>query len=191
MEKGTLFVISGPSGAGKGTVLNRVKESMGLVVAVSATTRKPRTGEQHGLEYYFKAEEEFKQAIENQEFVEWTKYSGNYYGTLKSEIKKHINAGKNIVLEIETEGAANIKKAFADAVMVFIAPPSLEVLQQRLTDRKTNTGDEIALRMQTAKKEMERMPEYDYIALNDNLDECVKAVEAIVELKLITKAGNL
>jgi guanylate kinase len=184
MEKGVLFVISGPSGAGKGTVLSRVKESMGLTVAVSVTTRKPRAGETDGVQYYFKTETEFKQMVNNHEFAEWTNYSGNFYGTLKREIERGVNAGKNMVLEIETEGASNIKKVFSGAVLIFITPPSIETLRQRIIDRKSNTPEEIELRIATAKKEMERKDEYDYIVLNDVLDSCVNAVELIIETKI-------
>ena len=180
-NKGMLVVFSGPSGCGKDTVLDKIKEK-GFVFdkTVSVTTRAMRDGEINGVDYYFISKEEFLEKIKNNEFVEYTEYSGNYYGTLKSEIENRVSKGGYVLLKIEVEGAENIKKAFNEAVSIFIFPPSKEELKNRLLGRGTETEESFNIRYNTALKEMAKAPQYDYVVINDNVDLCAETVCGIL-----------
>ena len=180
-NKGMLVVFSGPSGCGKDTVLDKIKEK-GFVFdkTVSVTTRAMRDGEINGVDYYFISKEEFLEKIKNNEFVEYTEYSGNYYGTLKSEIENRVSKGGCVLLKIEVEGAENIKKAFPKAVSIFIFPPSKEELKNRLLGRGTETEESFNIRYNTALKEMAKAPQYDYVVINDNVDLCAETVCGIL-----------
>lgn len=176
-----LFVISGPSGAGKGTLVARlVHELPDVWVSVSATTRRPREGEIPGVSYVFMTKEQFEQGIVNDGFLEWAKYNDNYYGTPLAPIKEHLAAGCAVVLEIEVQGAFQVKRLFPDACLVFIEPPSMEVLRDRLANRGTEGQDVIDARMRTAEEEMKCRNEYDICIVNDDLDEATKQLVAIV-----------
>lgn len=168
--RGTLFVLTGPSGAGKGTILNEVlKERDDLFVSVSATTRAPRTGEKHGVSYYFLTKDEFLKKIENGAFLEHAQYVDNFYGTLEAPVEEKLAEGFDVLLEIEVQGAKKVHEKRADAVMVFVAPPSFDELTNRLKGRGTETDDKIEKRLNTAKTELQFAKEFDYIIINDDL----------------------
>lgn len=169
MKKGILIVVSGPAGSGKGTVVEIVRNrNPEIGYSVSATTRNPREGEVDGVNYHFITKEAFEEKIEKGEVLEHTFYCGNYYGTLKEEADRALNAGRDLILEIEVEGATNIKKLYPeDAVLVMLLPPSGKVLEARLRGRKTETEDVIAERMKRAREELELMDTYDYVIINE------------------------
>ena len=181
MHKGSLIVVSGFSGAGKGTVMKKlVSETEDFALSISMTTRAPREGEQHGKEYYFVTKEVFEETIANDGLVEYACYCGNYYGTPKSYVDEMLSAGKNVLLEIEMQGAMKIKERFPEAVLLFVMPPSAKVLYERLVGRGTETKEVIDKRMARAVEESQGIEQYDYIVVNDDLDTCVEEVKAIV-----------
>ncbi len=181
-KQGTLVVVSGFAGTGKGTVM---KELLGrydsYALSISATTRNPRPGEVDGREYFFKTKEEFEQMIERNEFVEHACYVGNYYGTPKKYVQEQLAAGKDVILEIEIQGALNIKSQFPDALLLFIAPPSADVLKARLVGRGTETEEVIEQRLARAVEESKGIENYDYLVVNDDLDECVENVHQMIQ----------
>jgi len=178
MSQGNLFVISGPSGAGKGTLVARLMQSVpDCWYSVSATTRQPRGGEVDGVHYFFVSSEEFDKLIEQDGLLEWAQYTTNKYGTPKQSILDHMALGKQVILEIEVQGAAQVKDRMPEAHMIFIEPPSLEVLEQRLRDRGTDDEESIQRRLATARLELSHKMEYDIRLINDDLD---KATEELV-----------
>lgn len=179
-QKGVLTVISGFSGAGKGTIVKQLCSKYAYALSISATTRGKREGEQEGVHYFYKTVEEFQALIENEGLIEWTQYVGNYYGTPKAYVEEKLASGENVILEIETEGALNVKKIFPDAVLIFVTPPSAKILEERLTGRGTETADVIANRMHRAKEECQFISDYDYVVINDELDACVEQVHGII-----------
>lgn len=181
MNKGNLFVITGPSGTGKGTVLKKVFDQVdNLFYSVSATTRNPRPGEQHGREYFFVSKEEFEAMIKNCELLEHAKYSENYYGTpLKPIIEKTTN-GADVILEIELQGAIQVKKTCPHAIFIFIAPPSMDELERRLRTRGTEDEKHILMRLEKAKEECAAASQFDHIVLNDNLDTAVNELSQLI-----------
>lgn len=173
-SKGTLFIISGPSGAGKGTIREKLFQALdGLSYSVSCTTRQPREGEVDGVDYHFISEAEFQQHVDNGDFLEWAGVHGHHYGTLKADVEKVLNRGNDMFLEIDVQGALQVKNIMPEAITIFVAPPSLSVLEQRLRGRHTETEQDIELRLHNAQKEMERSSEYDFTVVNDNLDVAV------------------
>ncbi|MFA7692381.1 MAG: guanylate kinase [Candidatus Hydrogenedentes bacterium] len=171
MNTGSIVVVSAPSGGGKDTLLGIAKEKVpALSVAVSATTRSPRSGEKEGEAYYFVSEQDFKDAIDKGDFAEWAKVHGAYYGTFKAEIERLIVQGGTCVLELDVQGMRHIKQNYPEAVTIFIVPPNLDVLKQRLIDRGANSEAEITLRLANAKEEMAAQTEFDHVVVNDNLD---------------------
>ena len=180
-EKGQIIVISGPSGAGKNTVFDALNAVMDDVVqTVSVTTRKPRDGEVDGVDYYFVTKEEFADKIQADEFVEYVQYGENYYGTLKSEIHQLVASGKKVILVIEVNGAFNIKREFPESKTIFIIPPSLEVLRERISGRGQNSEHETELRLRIAVEELKQKDKYDYCVINDELDACVDEIYRII-----------
>lgn len=174
MRKGNLFVISGPSGAGKGTLVKRLLEEVSdCWVSVSATTRNPREGEVDGVHYLFKTREEFMGLVESDGLLEWAEYSGNCYGTPRASVEEHMAAGEQVILEIEVQGAMQVRQKLPEAHLVFIDPPSVEILEQRLRGRGTESEEVIARRMETALLELSRKSEYDYLLVNDELEAAV------------------
>lgn len=181
MDSGLLVVISGPSGAGKGTICKRLKEVMkDLKVSVSATTRKPRDGEAEGESYFFLNEDEFVNRINNNEFLEYARVYGNYYGTPKKEVFKQLEDGNDIILEIDIQGALQVKNNYPLGVFIFILPPSLKELQNRIEGRGTDSKEVILKRMQCAYDELNYAFEYDYVVLNDEVEAAVKKIKCII-----------
>ena len=184
MSKGNLIVISGSSGVGKSTVLKRVMaERSDLQFSVSATTRAPRPGETDGVSYYFLTKDKFKSLMEEDAFVETDFHMDNYYGTLKSELLNKTRDG-NLILDIEPNGAMNVRAVYPDATLVFIAPPSLETLEQRIRGRGDTAEEQIKIRMERVRWELSQKDRYDYVVINDDLDLCVKEVLDIISKKL-------
>ena len=189
-EKGLLLVISGFSGAGKGTVVKRLLELHNdYALSISATTRSPREGEQNGREYFFKST--FESMIDNSELIEYAKYVSNYYGTPKAYVEEQLEAGKNVILEIEIQGALNIKKMYPDAVLLFIMPPSAEELERRLVGRGTEDEATIKARLQRASDEAKGVENYNYIVINDKVDDCVEAIHSIVNSEKRKAVNNM
>lgn len=181
MRHGNLFIISGPSGAGKGTLVNRLAHDIDDVwVSVSATTRAPRAGEVDGVNYYFVTEDRFREMIDHGELLEWARYSDHYYGTPRATVLQNMAAGKQVILEIEMQGAFQVKEKMPEAHMVFIEAPSLEELETRLRGRGTEDEEAIQKRLSTAKVELAHKMEYDIRLVNDDLDETSAQLAAYV-----------
>ena len=181
MSKGVLTVVSGFSGAGKGTVMKRlIQKYDDYALSISVTTRNPREGERDGIEYFFKTKEEVEAMIENDEFLEYARYVDNYYGTPRFYVEEMLAKGKNVILEIEIQGAMQIKAKNPEAVLVFVTPPSFEELRNRLVGRGTETADVIESRLRRATEEAEGMPSYDYILVNDQVEDCVDRLHQII-----------
>lgn len=182
-KTGQLIVISAPSGAGKGTVITKLLENDNINrwLSVSTTSRAPRSNDIPGKTYNFVSKEEFENLIKEGYFIEYTNYAGNYYGTPKEKIKEKIDNGIDVILEIEIEGATNIKKLIPEALFIFIMPPSLKTLVKRLKNRKTESNDKIIERFHKAYQEINEVTKYNYVVVNDNLDEAVEKVEAIIK----------
>ena len=181
-DKGKLVVVSGFSGAGKGTLMKALMEQYGehYALSVSATTRDPRPGEKDGVDYFFMTTEKFKQMIGADELIEYAQYVKNYYGTPKAYVQQQLDLGKNVILEIEIQGAMQIKAKNQEAVLVFVTPPSFEELRNRLVGRGTETADVIESRLKRASEEAEGMPSYDYILVNDQVEDCVDRLHQII-----------
>ena len=174
MSKGVLTVVSGFSGAGKGTVMKRLLEKYeNYALSISVTTRKPREGERDGIEYFFRTREEVEAMIQEDQLLEHAEYVGNYYGTPRFYVEDMLSQGKNVILEIEIQGAMKIKEKIPEAVLVFVTPPTIEELRSRLTGRGTETADVIASRLRRAAEESEGMDNYDYILINDQLHQII------------------
>lgn len=181
-DKGMLVVLSGPSGSGKDTVLEKLKQTdIVFDKTVSATTRQIRDNEKDGIDYYFIDKNTFEKRIEEGYFLEYTLYNDNYYGTPKSEVEKHLDKGGCILLKIEVEGAGNVRKAIPEALSIFIIPPSMEELERRLRGRGTETEESFQKRFETAKKELSRACEYDYVVINDDVSLCAEQISRILE----------
>ena len=181
MSKGVLTVVSGFSGAGKGTVMKRlIQKYDDYALSISVTTRNPREGERDGIEYFFKTKEEVEAMIENDEFLEYARYVDNYYGTPRFYVEEMLAKGKNVILEIEIQGAMQIKAKNQEAVLGFVTPPSFEELRNRLIGRGTETADVIESRLKRASEEAEGMPSYDYILVNDQVEDCVDRLHQII-----------
>lgn len=181
----SVIVIVGPSGVGKGTVIQGLKERIPeLAYSVSATTRKPRPGETDGRDYYFLSEADFQAKVTAGEFVEHARYSGHWYGTLRSEIDRHLRAGQPVILEIELQGARQIRQRLPEALAIFIAPPSFEVLRARLAGRGTDTPEQITKRLRTAEAELAARDEFDVQVVNDRLADAVAELTAVVRGRL-------
>lgn len=180
-RRGVLTVISGFSGAGKGTLMKKIVEKYQYGLSVSATTRAPREGEVHGREYFFLSKDEFEQMIEKKELIEWAEYVGNYYGTPKAYVEEQLSKGKDVILEIEIQGALQVRNIFPDVTLVFVTPPTAKELKERLVSRGTEDLATIEKRMTRAIEESKFMPQYDYIVINDKLEDCVEELHQLIE----------
>ena len=182
-SKGILIVLSGFSGSGKGTIMKELmkKYSEQYALSISATTRSPRPGETDGVEYFFKTKEQFEKMIADDELIEYAKYVDNYYGTPKAYVEEQLAAGKDVILEIEIQGALKIKKKFPEAVLIFVTPPSAGELRNRLAGRGTETPEKIAARLSRAAEESKQMDDYDFILVNDEVDRCVEEMHALIQ----------
>ena len=191
MSKGLLLVVSAPSAGGKGTILKELfQRNENLRMSVSATTRQPRAGEEHGKHYYFINCEEFQQLIDSGKMLEYAEYVGNLYGTPKGPVDQWLGEGYDVVLEIEVQGGAQIKKIVPDCVSVFITPPSLEVLEKRLRGRGTEEESTILQRLATARQELTQAGNYDYVVVNDRLEDAVDDMLAILRSEKLRYARD-
>lgn len=180
-KKGILIVLSGFSGAGKGTVVkNLMKKYDEYVLSISMTTREPREGEQDGVEYFFRTREEFEETIAQNGLIEYAEYCGNYYGSPRAYVEENLEAGRNVILEIEIQGALKIREQYPESLLLFITPPNADELKRRLVGRGTETMEVIEERLSRAVEESEGIEAYDYIVVNDQLDECVEEVHRLV-----------
>ncbi|MCR5295499.1 MAG: guanylate kinase [Lachnospiraceae bacterium] len=180
-EKGCLFIVSGFAGAGKGTVTKQlVKEDPDIRLSISATTRDMRKGEAEGVDYFYISKESFEQKIKEGELLEYAKYGENYYGTPRSYVEQVLGEGKDVLLEIEVQGASKVKAAFPETIRIFVTPPSAKELKRRLVGRGRDSAEDIARRLSRAAEEAGEMGEYDYLLINDTIDQCVKDLHAIV-----------
>lgn len=182
MNKGVLVVVSGFSGAGKGTVMKALLEKYdNYALSISATTRNPRPGEKDGEAYFFHTREEFEKMIEEDALLEYAKYVENYYGTPRAYVEQQLENGKDVILEIEIQGAMKVKEKIPQAVLVFVTPPSMDELKNRLIGRGTETMDVIESRLKRASEEAEGIEDYDYLLINDNLDVCVEDLHHLIQ----------
>ncbi len=179
-KKGVLTVVSGFSGAGKGTLMKALLKKYDYELSISATTRSPREGEEHGREYFFLTREEFESMIETGKLIEWHEYVGNYYGTPKEYVEQRLNEGKDVILEIEIQGALKVREIFPDALLLFVTPPNITELKSRLVGRGTESMETIMKRLARASEEANFMEHYDYIIVNDDLDECVETTHQVI-----------
>lgn len=182
-KKGLLIVISGFSGVGKGTVVRRLVQDYGYSLSISATTRAPREGEVDGQDYYFKTKADFMNLIDYNGFIEWAVYVENYYGTPRAFVEQELAQGHNVILEIEVQGAMNIKSQYPEAVLIFLTAPSAAELKKRLIGRGTEDSAVVDKRMKRAVEESGDMNQYEYIIVNDDLDQCVKDVNSVIVAK--------
>lgn len=190
-KKGILIILSGFSGVGKGTVVRRLLSDYdNYALSISATTRKPREGEEDGVSYFFKSKEEFEQMIKEDSFIEHARYVENYYGTPKAYVQEQLDAGKDVILEIEIQGALKVKEKYPDALMLFLVPPDAQTLKERLVGRGTETADVIHDRLERAAQEAQEMGSYEYIIVNDDLDTCVKRVHELIQSAHCKKSHN-
>ncbi|HEY2437608.1 MAG TPA: guanylate kinase [Solirubrobacteraceae bacterium] len=186
-----VFVITGPSGVGKGTLIRGLRDRVPqLELAVSATTRPPRPGERDGVDYHFLTPEEFERRVAEGEFVEHATYSGNRYGTLRSELEGRLRRGVPVALEIEVQGARQVRRAMPEAEAVFIAPPSREALRARLLGRGTDTPEQVDERLRTAERELEAQPEFEHVVINDRLEDATEELVGIVLRALRGDSGT-
>ncbi len=180
-KKGRLFVLSGPSGAGKGTLREKVFPGLtGLSFSISCTTRAPRIGEKDGVHYRFITEEAFLALLEEGRFLEHAKVHGKHYGTLREDVEKILSAGGDVLLEIDVQGAAQIKKGMPDAILIFVSPPSLEELERRLAGRGTEHGEGLKLRLDNARREMSQSGDYDHVIINDDISRASNELETLI-----------
>lgn len=189
-EKGILLIISGPSGAGKGTVVSELIKNGDYSLSISATTREPRQNEKDGVHYFFKTKEEFESLIKEKKLLEHACFCGNYYGTLSEYVYGEIEKNKTVILEIEVQGAIQVKNAYPDAVLVFLTPPNMKELENRLIKRATETSEKIKLRLERAKEEFDIIDKYDYIVINDSVETAVDNLNCIIKAEKMKSKRN-
>lgn len=191
MDKGLLILLSGPSGTGKGTVCKALlKKHEDIALSISCTTRTPRKGETHGVSYHFITHDKFDEMIENNAFLEYAQVFDNYYGTPKSYVREQLDAGKDVLLEIDVQGALQAKNAFPEGVYVFLVPPSMEELENRIRSRGTETEQQITKRLGKAKAEMKLIDRYDYVIVNDEVEKVIDSVEHILAAERLKVSRN-
>lgn len=189
-EQGILLIISGPSGSGKGTIVEQLCKDDHFSLSISATTRQPREYEKDGVHYFFQTKEEFLAMRDNMELLEWAEFCDNYYGTPRKYVVEQLMEGHNVILEIEVQGALQVKKIYPDGVLVFLIPPNLEELGKRLTNRGTEDKDEINRRIHRALEELELVQEYDYVVINDTVAQAVEDIQSIVRAERMKCSRN-
>ena len=192
ISRGGLYVVSGPSGVGKGTVCAEVSaQNPNIFLSVSATSRSPRRGEVDGVHYYFKTKQQFEEMIENDEFLEYAEYLGNYYGTPKAPCLEQMEKGNDVILEIEVQGGSMVKKKSPGAILIFVAPPTIDSLTERLAGRGTDSYEEIKQRVLRAREELAFIGRYDYIVINDTVQNAVDAIKSILTARHYTNKNML
>lgn len=193
MKKGLLFVISGPAGTGKGTVIKHLLETGEFFYSVSATTRSPRPGEEHGINYYFVSKDEFEAKIKDGDMLEYAEYVGNYYGTPKSAVENALAEGKNVILEIETKGALQIREKMPEAILILILAPDITTLEARLVGRGTESAEVIAKRMNEARREVTLLDKYDYVVINEDgkSEDAAASIYKISETEKLRAGRNI
>ncbi|MBP0979651.1 MAG: guanylate kinase [Oscillospiraceae bacterium] len=180
-NSGTLIILSGPSGVGKGTIIKKLLKKLdNIVLSISATTRLPRRGEKNGIHYYFISRDKFIDMIKTNGFLEYAEYNSNYYGTPKDSVNNFLREGKNVILEIDVQGAFKIKNKYKNALMIFVMPPCVEDLYKRLRNRNTESGKEIEERVIRAQREIELSEKYDYVIINDSLSKAAEEIKKII-----------
>ncbi|MFC7442375.1 guanylate kinase [Laceyella putida] len=180
-KEGLLIVVSGPSGVGKGTVCAALRKRMpGLTYSVSATTRAPREGEVEGVNYFFKTVPEFQNMIEHDELIEWAQYVGNYYGTPRRAVEETLASGKDILLEIEVQGALQVKEKFPQGIFIFLVPPTFEDLRKRILGRGSETETSLSSRLHVASDELKQIEHYDYVVINDEVEKACERIQGII-----------
>lgn len=180
--QGNIFIVTGPSGVGKGVLCQRLLATLAnLFLSVSATSRKPREGEVEGVDYYFMSPEDFRKSADLGEFLEWAQYNGNFYGTPKTSVEERLSRGQNILLEIEVQGALMVKERFPSACLIFVEPPSVEALIDRLRGRGKDSEDSIKSRIAIAREELKLKDRFDYVVMNDDLDACFAKIVGIID----------
>ena len=189
-KQGILLIISGPSGSGKGTIVERLCEKNNFSLSISATTRKPREYEKDGVHYFFHTREEFEKMRDRKELLEWAEFCGNYYGTPRKYVTEQLMAGNNVILEIEVQGALQVKKIYPEGVLIFMVPPNLEELGNRLTKRGTEDKETINKRLRRALEEMELVEEYDYLVINDTIEQATEDMLTIVAAEKMKCSRN-
>lgn len=189
-KQGLLLIISGPSGSGKGTIVEQLKAKDDFSLSISATTRPPREYEQDGVHYFFRSKEEFQRMIENQELLEWAEFCGNCYGTPRTYVTDQMLKGQNVILEIEVQGALQVKKLYPDGILIFLVPPNLEELGRRLTKRGTEDKETINRRIHRALEEMEFVQQYDYVVINDTIEQATEDILTIVHAESMKCSRN-
>lgn len=190
-KEGLLIIISGPSGSGKGTIVKELMENEQYYVSISLTTRTPRIGERDGIHYFFCSQEEFFKLRDEGKLLEWAEFCGNFYGTPKTNVEQKLKEGKNVILEIEVQGAIKVKQMYPDSIFIFVVPPSINELRKRLINRGTEKHSVIEQRIDRAKEEIKLMDRYDYIVINDILLMAVSNINTIVKAEQLKSKRNL
>ena len=190
-KKGLLVIVSGPSGAGKGTVVSELIKNKSYVFSTSITTRQARKGEIDGVHYFFKNKEEFKKMIEKNELLEYAEFCDNYYGTPMFYVEEQLEKGKNVILEIEVQGALQVKERYKEAILIFLTPPNITELRNRLEKRATETLEKINMRMKRAKEEIKLIDKYDYIVINNIVEEAVCSINNIVNTEKMSAKRHI
>lgn len=190
-NKGIVVIISGPSGSGKGTIVKEMIKDDKYALSISVTTRSPRVGEEDGVHYFFKSKQEFEEMIHKGELIEWAEFCENYYGTPKSYVEKMLREGKDVILEIEVQGALKVKESNPEAVLIFIVPPSLTELKNRLVGRGTEKEEIIEKRLKRALEELDMIEKYDYLVVNDSIKDAAEKIYTIVEAEHLKANRNL
>lgn len=189
---GILFVLSGPSGAGKGTVCKALMErSPALSVSVSSTTRQPRPGEEEGVNYFFVTKAEFEEKIRNNQLLEWAEVYGNYYGTPRDFVESQLNSGKDVILEIDIQGAMQVRRHYPEGVFLFLIPPSATELRARILGRGTESEESFKARFGAARQELQMMRQYDYVVVNDRVEAACDRIQAIIQAEHLSVTRNL